>query len=900
MLDNEGFNAYCRRLGLDSGARKAVDQIRSSRPSRRVGGGGRAVCARYPSRKMGAAIQAESLGCELAFVFLCEFDEEVLEFYDQPAPIRLVLTLPDGRTRAIWHTPDYFVLWADRAGWVECKTEEELSLRAQKADDRFVSDNVGRWGSPPGERYAAALGLSYQVWTPRYTDWTLQRNLRFLETYLREGTPNIGSAEKQLVVQAVEARPGILLSSLLKIKGVTSADVIYALIASREIYVDLTSGALADPDHVQVFRTAVLEEAYRISASCDAVHLPRLAIPLEWAVGREVIWNNSHYTIANLAESTATLLNEEANLVPMALQTLEDLVVRGKAVLVAPCEANQEGSTALDLLKSTSPADLQDALRRNRALTRAGAAGASGPGVPERTLRRWRAQHRHAERLHGHGLLGLIGQRHKRGNRLVKTAQNTADATRKFVEEYYDRPKQQSRMAVYRMLVLHCEKEGISPPCYRTFCKAVKHREGWHQTMARKGARAAYQERPFHDREFDHMPRHGDRPFELAHLDHTLGDIELVHSETGKDLGRPWITKLSDAYSRRILAVYCTFDPPSYASCMMVLIECVRRHRRLPDSIMTDRGREFGSTHFETLLAYYGVTHKTRPPASPRHGSVDERLFGTMNSGFIHNLQGNTQLTTSVRQVTDAVNPKRLAVWTLPEFHNRLCDWCYEVYDKTEHSKLGVSPREAFERGVSQFGVRPQRLVPYDEQFRFLALPSTATGDAKIDPQRGVKIHYVYYSCSAFRRPGKAGTRVPVRYDPFKCGIAYAYVDGQWETCQSQEFETLRKCSHREAAYALSELRAQYRKHQRKSPAVSAREIAIFLTSNEAAEQLMDIRRKEAESRHVNRIVLGMEAEEENQSRRGPIGPDGREWIVTEDPPSDPYTNEPTLLDDYV
>jgi hypothetical protein len=35
----------------------------------------------------------------------------------------------------------------------------------------------------------------------------------------------------------------------------------------------------------------------------------------------------------------------------------------------------------------------------------------------------------------------------------------------------------------------------------------------------------------------------------------------LVCSPTGRNLGRPWATFLSDAFSRRLLAVCLTFDP---------------------------------------------------------------------------------------------------------------------------------------------------------------------------------------------------------------------------------------------------------------------------------------------------------------------------------------------------
>lgn len=99
-------------------------------------------------------------------------------------------------------------------------------------------------------------------------------------------------------------------------------------------------------------------------------------------------------------------------------------------------------------------------------------------------------------------------------------------------------------------------------------------------------------------------------------------DLELRCKSTGQNLGRPWMTLLVDTYSRRILGLRLTFDPPSYRSCMMVIRDCVRRHSRLPQVLDVDGGREFDSVYFESLLARYELTKKTRPPAKARFGSV--------------------------------------------------------------------------------------------------------------------------------------------------------------------------------------------------------------------------------------------------------------------------------------
>jgi putative transposase len=207
---------------------------------------------------------------------------------------------------------------------------------------------------------------------------------------------------------------------------------------------------------------------------------------------------------------------------------------------------------------------------------------------------------------------------------------------------------------------------------------------------------------------------------------------------------------------------------------MMALRECVWRYGRLPQTLVVDGGPDFRSVYFEALLAYYSCTKATRPWAKPRYGSVIERLFGTANTQFVFNLTGNTQITKQVRQVTKAVDPKRQAVWTLGDLYRYFIAWSYEVYDTTPHPALEMSPREAFRLGVERSGERIHCTIDYDETFRFFSLPTTPKGTAQVEPGRGVKIHSVYYWSDEFRPATIEHTQVPVRYDPFDIGRAYA------------------------------------------------------------------------------------------------------------------------------
>src|SRR5262249_35803101 len=168
------------------------------------------------------------------------------------------------------------------------------------------------------------------------------------------------------------------------------------------------------------------------------------------------------------------------------------------------------------------------------------------------------------------------------------------------------------------------------------------------------------------------------------------------------------------------------------------------RHR-FPQTIVVDGGKDFHSLYFDALLAAQECTKRIRPAGKSRFGSGIERLFGVSNQQFVHNLQGNTQITKPIRQGTRAVAPATQAHWRLPLRYERLCEWAYEVYDTSFHGRLGQSPRAAFESGMQMAGDRLHRTIRYDEAFRLLTLPTTRRGVARVIPNNGVKINNRYY-----------------------------------------------------------------------------------------------------------------------------------------------------------
>ena len=607
-------------------------------------------------------------------------------------------------------------------------------------------------------------------------------------------------------------------------EGRISPDDIFSLIAANIIPVDLHAAPLAEPRRVQL--QAGPEVISKTTA--NLARNPHTPVFADLLCGSTVNWDGHLWNVVNLGETSVSLLSDDQRLSELPRWLIESLIGQNRIEVVTSKDSSK--SAISERLSRARESDLCAANQRVRLISDYLVSGKlpCQAEATRRTFFRWLARYRAAEASSGAGYLGLLPESAHRGNCTPRLSEATRRLMEQFLDDDYETLKQKTRYASWAGLKLACENHAVVAPSYKTFCIAVKKRPALNQTLKRQGRRASYQLETFYWELDLKTPRHGDRPFEIVHIDHTELDVETVAS-TGQNLGRPWITIATDAFSRRTLAFYLTFDAPSYRSCMMTLRECVRRFSRLPQIFVIDGGREFESTYFETLLARYECMKKTRPPAKARFGSICERLFGVANTQFVHNLTGNTQITRNVRQVTKSVNPRSLAIWPLAELHQRLSQYLYEIRDTIAHPVLGESPRQAFEAGMTRCGQRLHRVVPYNQEFLMLTLPTTPKGTAKLMPGRGVKINHIYYWCEAFRNFAGECQAVPVRYDPFDVGIAYAFANKQWLRCHSEYYAVLKGRSQREVMLASSEMHQRRRNHSAASSVSAAAILGVVL-----------------------------------------------------------------------
>lgn len=845
MLNETQLEDYFQRNNIIHAARHLIREIRSSQPSRRVKSGIANVACRYASRKMGMVIQAESHKNELAAVVDWEHDPGTHEFYDQPPRIRLEYRNTKGRKVAYPATADFFLLQDGFTGWVECKTEEWLQAKAKEKSELFIPDGKGGWRCPPGERYAESFGLGFKVRSSAETNWNRHSNLEFLSDYLDARCPEPSAKTIEQVRNVFAQNAWVKLKDLVDALP-SESDTVYKMVADGMLYVDLEKFRLAEPERTLVFRDRLSADAHRIHVASTQVPAIGDIRPVKVARGQTLVWDGRPWRILNVGDEDVYMEDEEKAISSLRRPVLEQMV-RDGVIKGLPTDVQSDRHKAEEMVRRASPQDYEHALYRYRCIFPDRADGVLAQ-ASDRALRKWRALYRKSAELFGSGFLGLLPKIHLRGNRQRKLDDAVIAIMDEAIDELYAKPGEKTLVTCWGQVRNACKDRGLLPPSEIAFRAQVKRRRENDLKEAREGRKAAYPQQEFFWRLERTTPRHGERPYEIAHIDHTELDLQFVGSRKGEKLGKAWLTVMIDAHTRMILAWVILFEEPSYRSCMMVIRECVRRHGRVPKYIVVDQGSEFEGIYFEVLLARLESHKKTRPASRPRFGSIIERFFGMSNDAFVHNLKGNNQALQKPRQLVKEHDPRELAVWTLPEFREAFEGFIDRVYAEMEHPALGMSPKEAMAVGLVQSGMRAHSVIPYGRDFVIMCLPSTRKGTAKVDTGRGVKIGYIYYWTPEFRDPRQARQDVPVRYDPFDVSVAYVWLKDHWVLCRSERAEDFEGWSEKEIQDATRELRARKR-HTGERRAINAEIIARYLKEMAGTEKHLAMRKKQLEQK---------------------------------------------------
>lgn len=833
--------AYCERIKLpDEGCEYVQSAL--ANPSRRPDCIGNNVTGSYPSPKLGETIMFGSRSNMLYYILKFEHDPDIFLYLDYPPPLTLQYEDAKGRIVEKQHTPHFLVLGKDAAFVCDCKIEEQLVRKQQKWTDLYRKTEEGKWCTPAGREATLPLGLGYHVYSTQEINYVRMRNTMFLEDYLMV-EHQVSQTTVDAVMNLVTQSPGITLSSLFSAtdSAKISPDDIFALIATNILYVDLDHTFIGEFEEVSIFRDSAVCWSFRESNPVCA-----RAVTIKPELGTRFLWNGNQWVIKNIGIQFISAINEALRMEDIPLQAFYDYASTQHIRILEP---DSQQSAGLEILSNASPSDFKKAdfrlevIRASESHFPLPVRKKSGRPLTERTARAYKAMYKHGEDVYGFGYIGLIPSVAKRGNQSPRIDAKRAKHLREFIEADYMNARAKTISTSYRAFKLSCAEKKLKPISLVTFWKTIKRWNKHDAAVSRYGDRFAYKFETWIRCKNSAVSRHGDFPFHIVHIDHTQLDIFLRSSENEEEVEKPWLTIMICARTRRVLSAVITFDSPSYISCMLAFRECVSRYSRLPQILVVDGGREFRSIAFNRLCGMYFVQKWHRPYRKSRFSGVCERLFGTSDKQFIHNLLGNSKLMKQVRMMHRSVDPRKLTDWTLPVFGPFMKGYLYNVYDQMEQTSIRNTPRREFDRLISKTGQRRSRVIVNDEQFRILTLPSTPRGVAKVIPNRGVQVNGLYYWSESMRNPEAEERKVPVRFDPDNAGVAYFWIGNNWVEGNSDLIfhgKTLEQIAHLSAE--IRKERSLTKQRQR----ISSQQLAEYLSIIEQPANHKPIREEDS------------------------------------------------------
>jgi len=216
---------------------------------------------------------------------------------------------------------------------------------------------------------------------------------------------------------------------------------------------------------------------------------------------------------------------------------------------------------------------------------------AASAGVPERTLRRWKATY-----LAAPTEAGVTRRvRSDRGTRALPTDLVIA------AEALALRRPVPTTAYIHRRISDLARDRGCAAPSYSTVRAIIAGTDPGLRTLALHGD-AAYRD------QFELVHRRtAARPNQQWQADHTLLDLAILVDEAGRS-ARPWLTVILDDHSRAV-AGYTVFLPdPTAEQTALALHQAVRRKTNpawpvlgLPEVLYSDHGADFTSSRLERV-----------------------------------------------------------------------------------------------------------------------------------------------------------------------------------------------------------------------------------------------------------------------------------------------------------
>ncbi len=367
---------------------------------------------------------------------------------------------------------------ASSSQWKPASSLDDLTVSMPA---RYQRGATGQWKCPPGEAYAEQVGMTYRVRSSAEYHPLYIQNLKFLQDFWAHHVPI--EAEQQARVQTLVATsPGIRLPEVLDVHPDLSVDVVWALLATRQLF---TATSLMYHDQVMLYRHEA-EANHSSAPPVIASHHESPSLPLVFD-GR--LW------LAESVGEVVTLRPDVGEALTLPLRQFQHSSASGAMRIVTATDPEPSTPEIRYVLEHASPKSLLEANRRFGQVL----AYVQGEKIPTplRTVRRWMASYRAAEEQYGCGYVGLLDHVANRGNRNQRIPDTSMQLLEASLKTHYATPQAKRAAAVYRLYCQECEQHGIPPVSERTFYRVRARFTTRDVTSRRLGRRAAYGEQPF-------------------------------------------------------------------------------------------------------------------------------------------------------------------------------------------------------------------------------------------------------------------------------------------------------------------------------------------------------------------------------------------------------------------
>ncbi len=206
------------------------------------------------------------------------------------------------------------------------------------------------------------------------------------------------------------------------------------------------------------------------------------------------------------------------------------------------------------------------------------------------------------------------------------------------------------------------------------------------------------------------------RPLDIVQVDHTILDLEVVFLGL-LNLGRPTVTVVMDQFTRMVLAILVSFEPPSYLSVMSALRTAILPKDELirplkesgyvrgdwpahgvPGVLSLDNGKEFTGHDLKNACAHLGTELRFCPPRQPWFKGSIERFLLTLKNDLVISVPGRTF---PIKEERADYQPGAWHI-DLDDLQNILITWVVDVYHRSIHSTLGTTPYSAWVNGQGE------------------------------------------------------------------------------------------------------------------------------------------------------------------------------------------------------